>query len=194
MRARALPWLDLAALVWFFAWWVGYTRFAKGTPARSEPAVGDGAVTGASGGVRMIERVLRHESTPAIIANLTTARRFFASSTAADPRGHAGAPWHHGYKSPLLCTSCVSKGQTSELVWVLKILLLVAIFVYAFFKFTGRLRQFNMRRLLVGLVAKVPREAKTKPASPIARGVFREHLAPSIQLRIVARYYFALPR
>ncbi|HTO46676.1 MAG TPA: DUF599 domain-containing protein, partial [Burkholderiales bacterium] len=39
---------------------------------------------------------------------------------------------------------------TSEQVWELKLLLLVSIFVYAFFKFTWSLRQFNFVGILIG--------------------------------------------
>lgn len=40
--------------------------------------------------------------------------------------------------------------HTSPLVWDLKILLMIVIFVYAFFKFTWSLRQFNYVAILIG--------------------------------------------
>lgn len=40
--------------------------------------------------------------------------------------------------------------QSSPLVWDLKVMLLIVIFVYAFFKFTWSLRQFNYLAVLVG--------------------------------------------
>jgi uncharacterized membrane protein len=40
--------------------------------------------------------------------------------------------------------------RSSPLVWDLKILLLIVIFVYAFFKFTWSLRQFNYVAILIG--------------------------------------------
>jgi uncharacterized membrane protein len=49
--------------------------------------------------------------------------------------------------------------QVSSRLWELKILLLLLIFVYAFFKFTWSLRQFGFSSILVGAARKPPTDA-----------------------------------
>jgi uncharacterized membrane protein len=81
--------------------------------------------------------------------------------------------------------------QTSEGVWEIKILLLVAIFVYAFFKFTWSLRQFNMACVLVGAAPKVPLEAEEE-SDYIERSWRVSHLAAEHFNYGLRAYYFAL--
>ena len=50
--------------------------------------------------------------------------------------------------------------QVSERVWELKILLLVVIFVYAFFKFSWSIRQFGLSSILLGATHKPPADAE----------------------------------
>jgi uncharacterized membrane protein len=83
-----------------------------------------------------------------------------------------------------------SKG-VSETGWELKILLLVAIFVYAFFKFTWSLRQFNVASVLVGAAPKVPRQAEDE-AAYIDHGARVSHLAAEHFNYGLRAYYFAL--
>ena len=67
----------------------------------------------------------------------------------------------------------------------------VAIFVYAFFKFTWSLRQFNMACVLVGAAPKVPLEAEEE-SDYIERSWRVSHLAAEHFNYGLRAYYFAL--
>jgi hypothetical protein len=85
----------------------------------------------------------------AIIANLSNSFTFFASTTLLILGGLL-APARHDREG--VCCRARAAVQPADLGGgvELKILLLVAIFVYAFFKFTWSMRQFNMASVLVG--------------------------------------------
>ena len=189
MRALGLTWLDLAALVWFFAWWVGYSRFAEWHGRRAPSLLSAMAQYRRDWWVRMIERELRMIDT-AIIANLTNSSTFFASTTLLILGGLLALLGTTDKVSAVVHELPFNR-QTSELVWDLKILLLVAIFVYAFFKFTWSMRQFNMASVLVGAAPKVPREAEDE-AGFIDRAWRVSHLAAEHFNYGLRAYYFAL--
>jgi uncharacterized membrane protein len=189
MRALGLTWLDLAALVWFFAWWVGYSRFAEWHGRRVPSLLSAMAQYRRDWWVRMIERELRMIDT-SIIANLTNSSTFFASTTLLILGGLLALLGTTDKVSAVVHELPFNK-QTSELVWDLKVLLLVAIFVYAFFKFTWSMRQFNMASVLVGAAPKVPREAEDE-ADYIDRAWRVSHLAAEHFNYGLRAYYFAL--
>ena len=157
-RGLRIDILDLVALATFFALWIGYARFAQRRARRVPSLMGVMAQYRRDWWVRIIERELRMIDT-SIITNLSNSATFFASTTLLILGGLLA----------LLGTTekviAVVKGlpfnarTTSEL-WELKILLLVGIFVYAFFKFTWALRQFNFSSVLVGAAPSVPEVAE----------------------------------
>ena len=189
MRALGLTWLDLIALVWFFAWWVGYARFAEWHGRRVPSLLSAMAQYRRDWWVRMIERELRMIDT-SIIANLSNSSTFFASTTLLILGGLLALLGTTDKVSAVVHELPFNK-ETSELVWDLKVLLLVAIFVYAFFKFTWSMRQFNMASVLVGAAPKVPREAEDE-ADYIDRAWRVSHLAAEHFNYGLRAYYFAL--
>ena len=158
MRALGLTWLDLVALVWFFAWWIGYSRFAEWHGMRVPSLHSAMAQYRRDWWVRCIERELRMIDT-SIIAHLSNSSTFFASTTLLILGGLL-ALLGTTEKVSAVVQGLPFNRQTSEGLWEIKIFLLVAIFVYAFFKFTWSLRQFNMACVLVGAAPKVPLEAE----------------------------------
>jgi uncharacterized membrane protein len=147
--------LDVAALAVFALCWWGYPWYAE---RREQRAPGLVALTNRyryEWMRQMLARELRMVDT-ALIQTLTQSSVFFSSTTVLILGGLLA----------LLGTSESMKEAlgklpgavpTSEQLWELKLVLLVAIFVYAFFKFTWSLRQFNFVGILVG--ASAPREA-----------------------------------
>src|ERR1700694_2852343 len=131
MRNLGLTWLDLVALVWFFAWWVGYSRFAEWHGKRAPSLLSAMAQYRRDWWVRMMERDLRMIDT-AIIANLSNSSTFFAS-TSLLILGGLLALLGTTDKVSSVVQGLPFNRQTPEGVWEIKILLLVAIFVYAFF-------------------------------------------------------------
>jgi uncharacterized membrane protein len=139
--------------------------------------------------VRLIERELRMIDT-SIIANLSNSSTFFAS-TALLILGGLLALLGTTEKLVAVVRGLPFNRETSETLWELKILLLVAIFVYAFFKFTWSLRQFNMASVLVGAAPTVPRDAEDE-RDFIERAYRVSHLAAEHFNYGLRAYYFAL--
>ena len=103
----------------------------------------------------MLARDLRMVDT-ALVTTLTQSSVFFSSTTVLILGGLLALV---GTSETMQAALGKLPGAvaTSEQLWELKLLLLVSIFVYAFFKFTWSLRQFNFVGILVG--AAPPREA-----------------------------------
>ncbi len=142
MRHLGFTWLDLVALLWFFAWWVGYSAFAVRHGKRVPSLLSAMAQYRRNWWARMIESELRMIDT-SIITNLSNSSTFFASTTLLI-LGGLFALLGTTERISVVVGGLPFNRQTRETVWELKILLLVGIFVYAFFKFTWSLRWLFM--------------------------------------------------
>jgi uncharacterized membrane protein len=188
-RSLGFTALDFVALGWFFVWWIGYARFAEWR-ARREPSLLSMMLKyRRDWWVRILERELRMIDT-SIITNLSNSATFFASTTLLILGGLLALLGTTEQVSAVVRGLPFSKG-VSETGWELKILLLVAIFVYAFFKFTWSVRQFNVVSVLVGAAPKVPRHAEDE-AAYIDQGARVSHLAAEHFNYGLRAYYFAL--
>lgn len=141
-------WLNLLALFWFLLCFKGYMRYAKkrsyDTPCLASIMHGYRK----EWMLRMLTRDVRIADTTAI-ANLERGVSFFASTTMLILAG--------------LMTVLGSTQQAIDIVadipfsipatrgeWELKILLMITLFVYAFFKFTWSLRQYGFVSIMIG--------------------------------------------
>ncbi len=140
--------LDLVAFLWFVFWWLAYTQFAK------RALRGRSCLASELNGYRLdwmrrlLERDVRIADTT-IITHLERNGAFFASSTLL-----------------ILAALFTMLGATDQAIsvvsdlpfavtdsrqeWELKILLLIAIFVYSFFTFTWSMRQYNFCAIMIG--------------------------------------------
>jgi uncharacterized membrane protein len=163
-----VTWLDLAALVFLLATWVGYVQFAE-RHARRVPSLHSSMDRfRREWRLRMIARDNRMVDVN-VVRNLMRSSQFFASTTmfilgtlialtgyvqqALDVVG--GLPF-------------TVKGTTPRLL-EMKIMLLVVIFVYAFFKFTWAIRQYNFCGTLVAAAPPPPKERPEQHAESIER-------------------------
>lgn len=153
-----LPWLDLLALAWFAACWTGYVWFtdhretARPTLRRQMNKFIREWIA------RMVDRDNRMLDVN-IMRNLTRSSQFFASTTMLI-LGALVALMGYAEKAAGVIAELPFTQQVSERVWELKILLLVLIFVYAFFKFSWSIRQFGLASVLVGATHKTPADAE----------------------------------
>lgn len=142
------PLLDIAAFIWVLVCWIGYTGFADHSRWRSESAMAAMDAYRTRWMKRMLERAPRIEDIQ-IIGNLMRSVSFFASTAIFVLAGFVAvlgaADRAHAVISGLPFTV-----RTSPEMWQLKVLFLIVIFVYAFFKFTWSLRQFNYLSIIVG--------------------------------------------
>jgi uncharacterized membrane protein len=144
---EVLPWADWLAVALLFAGWVGYATFAK-RRSRTRPSVL--ALTNRERHRWMLQATYRDNRVidGVVVQNLSTSPSFFASTTILIIGGLL-AVLSTGEKASELVTELPFAARTSVLVFDLKVVLLTAIFVYAFFRFTWSLRQYSFGALLV---------------------------------------------
>lgn len=160
---------DVAAAFWFFLLWIGYTYFARRQVGKKLCLAGELDHYRLQWMTNLLHRENRIADTT-IIAALERNVTFLASSTllilaglltvlASTDRAMAvvqDLPFIH---------------PTSQLTWELKLLVLIGIFIYAFFKFTWCARQYGFSAVLVG-GAPDPEQVARDPvrAEQFARG------------------------
>jgi len=150
-------WLDAAALALFIALWVGYQWYADYGGA-SRPQLGREMDRFVRGWIeRMVERDNRMVDVN-VLRNLMRSSQFFASTTMLI-LGALVALMGYAERAAIVVADLPFGLQVSSRLWELKILLLLLIFVYAFFKFSWSLRQFGFSSILVGAARKPPVDA-----------------------------------
>src|SRR5262245_54976246 len=155
-----LPLLDWLAVAFFFAAWVGYTMFAK-RRADVRPSVL--ASTNRWRQEWMVQATRRENRIvdAAVIQTLSSSPSFFASTTILIIGGLLAVLGTTDRASELV-REIPFAARTSTLIFDLKLALLTAVFVFAFFRFTWSLRQYTFGAILVG--AALPADALTDEA------------------------------
>lgn len=144
---QVLPAADWAALLLFFAGWVGYARFAH-RRAAVQPSVL--ALTNRERTRWMLQTTWRDNRIvdSAVVQNLSASPSFFASTTILIIGGLL-AVLSTTERANEIVREIPFAARTSLLVFDLKLVVLTAIFVYAFFRFTWSLRQYTFGALVV---------------------------------------------
>lgn len=185
-----VTWLDVFAFAFFLAAWTGYVRFAtrRGTRVPSLQTSMDGYRR--TWMVRMIERDNRMVDVN-IMRNLTRSSQFFASTTMLI-LGALVALMGYVQQALDVVSGLPFTVKGTQRAIELKMLLLVVIFVYAFFKFSWGIRQLNFCSILVGAAPKPPQGDPEQHAGHINR-IARITSSASINFNNGLRaYYFAL--
>ncbi|UCV04818.1 DUF599 domain-containing protein [Dechloromonas denitrificans] len=141
----AIDWLSIAI---FFACWAGYAWFSEHSQSGSAGLIGTSQSYRLLWAFRMLERDNRvMDST--LIGNLVTSVSFYANTTIYIIAGLVAAL---GASDRLLSftTELPFGGAGNRELLEIKLMLLLASFVFAYFKFTWSLRQFNLLSILVG--------------------------------------------
>ncbi len=143
-----LPWTDWAALAVFFVGWAGYVVFAK-RRSTMQPSLLD--TTNRIRRAWMLQSTYREVRVVdgVIIQNLSTSPSFFASTTILIIGGLL-AVLGTTEKASELVREIPFAARTSVLVFDLKVVLMLGIFVYSFFRFTWSMRQYTFGALRVG--------------------------------------------
>ena len=143
-----LPWTDWVAVLAFFTGWAGYVIFAK-RRSTQRPSLLD--TTNRIRRQWMLQSTYREVRVVdgVIIQNLSTSPSFFASTTILIIGGLL-AVLSTTDKASDFVREMPFAARTSLLVFDLKVVLLLSIFIYAFFRFTWSQRQYSFGALLVG--------------------------------------------
>lgn len=146
---------DVVSLVFFISAWTGYTIYADKNYNRNPnimQVVNDLRM-------RWMRQMLKRESRIAdagLLGNLLRSISFFANTSIFILMGLATM---HGYREQAIeqLNHIPYVVHSTMFMWELKLFTLAVIFVYAFFKFTWSLRQYNYCCVLVG-AAPMPKE------------------------------------
>ena len=186
-----LPWLDWVALAAFGIGWAGYVWFAS---SRAQTHLSILATTNRIRQEWMLQMTYREVRVVdgVVLQNLSTSPSFFASTTILIIGGLL-AVLSTTDKANELVRELPFAAQTSVLVFDLKTLLLLVIFVYAFFRFTWSMRQYTFGALLV---ASAP-ESKVFDEQGLSRDDFARKAGHVVSLAAetfndgLRAYYFA---
>lgn len=183
-------WVDLVALVFFFVAWVGYAMYASrhGVVVPSLNSTMDRFRR--EWMVRMIERDNRMVDVN-VVRNVTRSSQFFASTTMLI-LGALIALMGYVQKALDVVSELPFTAQASQRLLEIKILLLVVIFVYGFFKFSWAIRQLNFCSILVAAAPKMPKENPEQHATHINRIARITSYAGDNFNQGLRSYYYAL--
>lgn len=186
----SLTWLDIGAFLFFVLSWAGYALFAEWR-ARSVPSLHNTMDRYRRDWmVRMIERDNRMVDVN-IMRNLTRSSQFFASTTML-VLGALIALLGYVQQAMEVVSGLPFTVKASQRLLEIKIVLLVLIFVYAFFKFSWAIRQLGFCSTLVGAAPKPPKDNPEQYAADIDRLAAVTSYAGTNFNDGLRSYYFAL--
>ncbi|TAG28050.1 MAG: DUF599 domain-containing protein [Burkholderiales bacterium] len=143
-----LPWPDWLALVWFFAAWMAYSWFTKTQGDKRNSLI---ATTNRYRSLWMQVATSRDPRVldGIITQNLSTTPAFFSSTTII-VIGGLFALLGSTDKATELVRDIPFAQRTSVLIFDLKVLIMIGIFVFSFFRFSWSMRQYTFVALLIG--------------------------------------------
>ncbi len=140
--------LDVVALAWFLVWTVGYTHGSNYWARRRSCLSNTLDMYRGDWMRRMLMRDARIADA-SVVGNLERNGAFFASSSLLILAGLLTAI---GYADTALSVFAEVPwiASSSKMMWEAKLVLLCAVYIYSFFKFTWSMRQYNFCAVLIG--------------------------------------------
>ena len=181
-----LDWLSLAV---FITSWAGYGWFSEHSRWGAHGLIATSQNFRLLWAYRMLERDVRvMDST--LIGNLVTSVSFYANTTIYIIAGMVAAL---GAADKLISVTAELPfgGAGNRELLEIKLMLLLASFVFAYFKFTWSLRQFNLLSILVG-AAPLGKQGEPEIDSYARRVAGANNLAGDDFNRGIRAYYFGL--
>ncbi len=185
-----IPSTDILAFVWFMSLWVGYTLIADRQGAEQRRVVRVIHDFRVQWMQRMLERDNRMADVNIVIAHMRSAM-LFASITILILAGVMTILGNVGKARAVVSELSFAVGASQEL-WEIKVLAMMFIFVYAFFKYAWCLRQFNFILIFIG-AAPLPEEVNARERKDYPdRGARLMNRAIISLNRGLRAYYFGL--
>jgi uncharacterized membrane protein len=182
-----IPLSDIAALVWFVVVWFGYTWYTD----HGKPRAYSLRSAMHKNRYRWMEQVLKRDNRMVdvhILAQLGQGTSFFASASLLILVGLFTLVGSTDEAMGML-KRIPFASKTTLAQWELKLLVLIVIFVHAFFKFTWGLRQFNYCAVLVG---SAPVDVNSNDTEFVRRTAWISTLASKDFNQGLRAYYFGL--
>ncbi|SFM21119.1 DUF599 domain-containing protein [Marinobacter zhejiangensis] len=184
--------LELLALVWFFVCWLGYSEYSR-RRANDRPCLSNTLDIYRGDWMRVMLQRGNRISDASVVGNLERNGAFFASSCLLILAGIITALGYTQEVMEVFSTMPFSTMPSRE-IWELRMVVLMVVFIYAFFKFTWSMRMYNFVAVLIGS-APMPDD---KQISPAAREAFAVNAASVCNMAGDAfnlglrSYYYAL--
>jgi uncharacterized membrane protein len=171
-----MPLADWLALTWFIVLWVGYALFAR---RRAEQRGSLLATTNRYRRLWLMQTTSRENRVidGVVVQNLSTSPSFFASTTILIIGGLL-ALLGTSDKATEFVREIPFAARTSAFVFDIKLMVLLVIFVYAFFRFTWSMRQYTFGALLI---ASMP-DAKAFERGEFAREAYADRAGKVVGL------------
>lgn len=182
--------VDVLALFWFALCWLGYSVYSS-KMSRRRTCLSSVMAAHREAWVYGLLRRDNRVGDAALLGNLERNVAFFASSTLLVLAGLVAA-LGSGDDILAVTENLPFAMAVSEHGWETKLLLLAAIFVYAFFKFSWSLRQYGFASVLIGRapeLAELDEAGARQFSTQAAQVISRAAQAFNVGLRA---YYFSL--
>lgn len=189
-RELNLTWADVVALVLFMVGWAGYVIFAAWHGKRVPSLHTSMDRFRREWMVQMVGRDNRMVDVN-VMRNITRSSQFFASTTILI-LGALIASMSYVQQAQDLVSGLPFTVKASARLLEIKMLLLVLIFVLAFFKFSWAIRQLGFGAILVAAVPKAPKDDFEQYAAHINRIARIASYAGSNFNHGLRSYYFAV--
>lgn len=183
-------WLDIVGLVFFVGAWIGYGAFAERHGKRVPSLHNTMDAFRREWMVRMIMRDNRMVDVN-IMRNLTRSSQFFASTTMLVLGALIALTGYVQQTIDVVSGLPFTMRSSARLIEV-KIMLLVVIFTYAFFKFTWAIRQLGNCSTLLGAAPPQPKDNPEQYAPVINRIARITSYAQTNFTNGLRAYYFGL--
>ena len=190
LSAFHLTWMDVTALLLFAGGWIGYVYFAEWQGRRGLSLHTSMDRFRREWMLRMVGRDNRMMDVN-VMRNITRSSQFFASTTMLI-LGALIAAMGYVPQAQEVVSGLPFTVKASARLLEIKLLLLVVIFVVAFFKFSWAIRQLNFCGILVAATPKTPEGDPEQLAAYINRIARITSYAGSNFNHGLRSYYFAL--
>jgi len=183
--------IDVLALLWFVLVWIGYTRFSrKKSTVQKVGLIAEMNQVRKEWGIEITKRDNRIMDSQ-VISGLIRKETFFASTTMlilASSLALMGV----GDEVLHLFQNIPFAQKTTKILWELKVLVLIIIFMFAFFKFTWSIRQHSYCATLLGSFPSANQSETQKAKDKAKKLAELSSLAASQFNNGLRAYYFAL--
>lgn len=143
-------WINLVAITWFLLCFVGYKAYARRAAHNTHSLASVMHRYRVEWMERLLEREVRIADTT-VISTLERGVAFFASTTILILAGLITV-LGSSEKAIDVISDIPFASQATTAEWEMKLLLLIGLFVYAFFKFTWALRQYGFTSVMLGSI------------------------------------------
>lgn len=185
-----MDWQDSIALAFFILCWVGYARFTEHKSQSDKSLL---AVTNRYRRQWIHEMVRRDNNRTMdaiMLGNLQRSITFFANTTIFIVLGLITMLGYHDQSTDIINNIPFAKTSTPFL-WEIKIFLLIIIFIYAFFKYTWSMRQYNYAGIFVNSLPPL-KECESEFDAIVAKGSYLISNAAKHFNNGLRAYYFGL--